>query len=727
MKYHCKLLLFSFALLLFLAGCNDKDERFERPGWLAGPIYTQLKDLGNCNLYIQCLDRTPYAKLLNSTSTYTVFAPTDSAFQVYLTEKGYSSVADMPQKWVDDYVRYSIVDYGYSTEFIDKSSVWSGGWENASGGDSWRRRTLFIDDIKEEDYSSTTPYWPGKLLVAPNFYKTIAYFTERFSSRTLFTADDYATIYPGGNPLGKFNIFDASVVKADVIAENGYIHVVNKVIEVKKNLYEYLAEKSDYSLFKAMLDRLIYPKYVGYITDSAGVAYPVYNKTFFNPNGGPINSVTQRPEGEDYLSYNPCNENYGDIMGDNTYQTNMEALFVPTNDALKDFFENVLLKNFGSLDKVPTTVIAAYINGLIQQKASLAWPSKWPNINTNNGDKITLAKSDIADAEVCSNGVFYGVKNAMVPSFFGSVIGFSYLDANYTIFNRGIEKLQLRTYLSNNDAEFTIFAISDAAFRSYGLNMDPLTGKIFTIVDGQDASIIFERIMNMHVVAGKYDDLSAKTFIRTNKDEVIMLSGGKVYGAGNTDVQPFTGITPSSKLTNAFNGVVYELPKLMMFTDSAIGKRIFYMPEFSEFKKLLTTAGVMNPDGSIISTFLDPTTDYTVFAPTNAAILAEKDKGVASRIPATASELVKYLQNYFIARDFLFTTDPDPNRSFFNLYEKGIVDGSPDYAKLMVQISGGKIVLTDITGGTASTTGTTDVLAFHGVIHQIDQVLNVKP
>ena len=73
---------------LFLVGCKDiyDLEKYQRPDWLSGKIYTQISAEPDLSYFKTCLDLTGYDSILDVTGFYTVFAPTNEAFTQWFSE-----------------------------------------------------------------------------------------------------------------------------------------------------------------------------------------------------------------------------------------------------------------------------------------------------------------------------------------------------------------------------------------------------------------------------------------------------------------------------------------------------------------------------------------------------------------------------------------------------------------------------------------------------------------
>jgi uncharacterized surface protein with fasciclin (FAS1) repeats len=84
---------------------------------------------------------------------------------------------------------------------------------------------------------------------ADNNSKHLPYFVDNFMSSKGLTAADYNYFYPKSTYTG-FNVADAMVTEKDIPAENGVIHVVNRVLTVLPGLDEYISSRPEYSEFK---------------------------------------------------------------------------------------------------------------------------------------------------------------------------------------------------------------------------------------------------------------------------------------------------------------------------------------------------------------------------------------------------------------------------------------------------------------------------------------------
>ena len=343
-------LSFSFiGMLLLLLGCNDPKDDYKRPGWLEPPIYQQLKEKGNFTSYLACADKAHFTNQLNGSGYYTVFAPTDEAFTTFLSENGYSSVEDIDSVLAKKIVTYSMCVTPASYENIDDFQDGSSSATDESRADKAFKRTTYDYKwvYKETDVNGTERYVidinssPGVVGSSSQSFenddfnqKNVPFFTKAYMTQRGISVTDYNYFYPN-TELTDFNIVDAKVTEKDLWAENGIIHIVDKVILPLDNLEELLAKTDECSKFKEMLDKYMVTylyapddfqlKYEQASGQSEKVYVKFYNGACFNPNC------------ENYLTYLASSYQMDAQIDDYT-------LFAPTNTAMNEFYNNKFFK-----------------------------------------------------------------------------------------------------------------------------------------------------------------------------------------------------------------------------------------------------------------------------------------------------------------------------------------------------------------------------------------------
>ena len=75
-----KLLILLLALAgMFLKGCVDiyDQEKYQKPDWLAGKLYTQVAEQENLSQFAECLKILGFDTILDVSGIFTIFAPSD--------------------------------------------------------------------------------------------------------------------------------------------------------------------------------------------------------------------------------------------------------------------------------------------------------------------------------------------------------------------------------------------------------------------------------------------------------------------------------------------------------------------------------------------------------------------------------------------------------------------------------------------------------------------------
>lgn len=261
MKKRLHYYLLVLPLLILLLGCSDDvyDDYYGRPEGLEDPIFQQLEAKGNFKNLTALITKAGYKDILSKSGYWTMLAPNDDAFAKFFQEQGITDVSKIDDATASKIVRYALVYNAFRTERMSdyQSSI---GWEEDN---AFRRRTAFYDGFVTKTIKGESKVIVGSNrnnLNGTNYYvagdnnnKYVSYFTtEYFTSKGLGSAD-FNYFYPNATYTG-FNILDAKVAEADIVAENGIIHATDKVHMPLVNLDQYLEERTQYSLFRKILE-----------------------------------------------------------------------------------------------------------------------------------------------------------------------------------------------------------------------------------------------------------------------------------------------------------------------------------------------------------------------------------------------------------------------------------------------------------------------------------------
>lgn len=627
---------------LLLVNCRKKqwDEYYGRPENLEAPIYQQLEGRGNFKNLLACIDKAGYRNTLGAAGYWTFFAPTDSAFQVYFEENNISGTDQLDSAACRKIVTYCLVYNAFKLERIGDGQGSTGWLANSA----FKRRTAYYTGVYD---GADTSGHPVKLIAsnrnnngttfyvdADNNNKYIPYFVTNFMAAKGLTAADYNYFYPSSTYTG-FNVVDAAVVEKDIAAENGVIHVVNKVITALPSIDQYLAGRPEYSEFRALFDKFL----IQYALNATvttnynnvhGSNASIYTKVFSNS-----------------LAYSPNNENFLKTQ-DNDGQWNTYTMFVPTNTALQHYINNVLLEHYNQVSDLPLNIINDFINAHMFQTA--VWPTKFSTTYNFQGEEARFdPASDVVDKKILSNGIFYGTSKVQEANVFSSVYGKAYLDPEYSMMTSLLNQ-ELKYVVSNVKQQFTLFLVSNSVLNAAGYYADPTVDNNINYqwrytppgggasITGSSALVRLLRVLNLHVVPGTdVTNVTGSGVLGSYGGEFIRYDNQTVYAAGNVDAGNVANVIATKA---AKNGTVHYIDRILDFSEKPVSRHLESLggasaagSEYYNFWQYLKNwSGYNASSGDIVN--VASGVFYTFFVPNNAAIVQAVNDGL---LPGTGT------------------------------------------------------------------------------------------
>jgi len=747
MRRSIKYLLALVAILSILSGCKKKfDDFYKRPETLEPPIYQQLEAKGNFKNLLAAIDKAGYKPILSAAGYWTFFAPHDSAFQVYLTSKNLTSISQLDSATCRQLVTYNLVYNAFRRDRLDDYQSGTG-WVPAT---AFRRRTAnytFVYNGKDTGGNAIKVIASNRngtaYSDADNNNKYIPYFIDEFMSAKNLSAADYNYFFPN-IPFTGFNVVDAIVTQQDIAAENGVIHVVNKVITALPSIDQYLEDKPEYSLFKNLFDKFL----VQYVLNqgitrryqiTTGSADNVYTKFYSAPTGN--------------VAFSLNNENY--LFAGNDAQTESYSIFAPNNDALQLYIKDVLLENYppnSTVQTLPISIIYDFVNAHLWQRA--VWPSKFTTTTNFLGEEARFnPATDIVDKKLLSNGIFYGTNRVQQANVFSSVYGRAYLDPKYSMMTK-LLNFELKPVVSDIGRDFTMFLFSDAILNAAGFFHDasisndpyeqyrfiPPPGSTIPASTGATTRNRLLRILNLHVIPKRVlNDLSAEGNAMTIGGEYIGFKDNTIFGSGNVDANLVVNITPGSSKASR-NGRVYYVDKLINFSENLVGAHIEKLgttpstatSQYNYFWEFLKTSTIWNATTKEI-TGVSNGSFFTLYIPNNPSIMQAVRDGMlpgnittgvpnfnsATQTNIQREQVVKFIYHHFLDK-ISIAGDGEANGSFPTLLKTNLGDA----INVFVINTPGSLLLTDMTNRTATTISTPSTyMGNRIVIHLINNYL----
>jgi|GEM_PF-621207 Secreted and surface protein containing fasciclin-like repeats len=615
--YRVSAMTLSVLLALLFVACNaTKDDYYDRPDWLEAPVYDILKAKGNFTLYLQCVDKTPYAKVLKGAGNYTVFAPNDSAFRAFLNGKSVDVISETELKKI---VGYTLVFNKFDAEHLgDKliSTLWS------SGG-VMRRMTSYYKTIYKEDLTNiiadgapntwVVDYSKNKVgIYTP--YRYVPILTDKyFDVNGLGNGSaDYAAFYPA-TPYNNLQVANAGVVTKNMYAENGVIHEVNAVPYPLKNLDEMLKEQNDgYAEMKSLFETSSNgtPYFVTYTEDK--LLTEQYKKIY--PDSNITTLFTKSYTG---LPYILNNESYASVNNASlSDEQNGYTLVVPHKSAIDNYFNTRILNrsfNIGATkydgytkkSDLPKDVVKDFLQSHMLDE--LVWPSGYHlALNSNseffNGKGSTgnkFADAGIDASHLAGNGILYQTKDVIKSKYFETVFSQILLNPNFSMMNTAMKNFYLNTLMDDllkspisgyAEENYTIILPTDDQLKADGFLYDQVANT-FSHSYTTDAEGRLKRLIRMGIfrrvnqpnggVNTSITDFTASQIASTlyggygyavnEYGDVIKYKGNQVQGVGNQLENSLVNLTQVGDLNTFNNGTVFVGDKLLQYSKRSTG------------------------------------------------------------------------------------------------------------------------------------------------------------
>lgn len=696
---HLMLATCSMLLACGFSSCTKYELDESVPEGWGESIYSYLNDQGNYTNTIRLIDDLGLAEVLAKTGSKTVFAANDEAFQRFYAsnEWGVKRYEDLSESQKSLLLKGSVINNSYQID--DLSSV-----EGPIEGQCMRRLTsqdagdtlalvnvADLPNMEEKDWVHN-PTW--KKLKDENLEKIyllkdatlppMIHFIEDYLTNNKITNDDYNFLYNGmtNRIPGDASVNGMNIVKHNVKCSNGFIHIVQDVVQPLKNIAEIVNSKPQISEWNSLLLRFAVPRR---ITDEEKIRayqnrpdrdfskYRLYEQRFFS----------KKSQGGVQLNTDDDNNVYAGLLkfdpGWNTYfngvvtsseevamQKNMSVMMVPSNAALNDYFNNqegkVLIEEYGSLDKVPNDVIVELINNNMLSSFAESVPSKFEGILNDANDPMGVERSAIDSVWLGCNGAVYMTNRVYSPTTYVSVLYPAVVKSNLKVMRWAVEQNQYNVYLNSLNSRYSFFIPRNGALQSY---VDPVsygkskrelcrfyyddefkTVRAWTRVINDDGTLAddsteitntnlivkrLQDILDNHIVIGDVED--GNEYYRTKGGQEIQVKNASL-GAGGMTVAGSRQLNETAPVnvahvydqTKAGNGKVYILNEPIMTTEMNVMDMLATVPDMSKFKDLLEGSGLLETirDNKACiknnNLSLLNSYHYTIYVPTNSSL-----------------------------------------------------------------------------------------------------------
>lgn len=186
------ILLFIFASSVFTSCLSDNDDP-DLP-----ELLSVAQSESSISLYVSAWDRTGFSPSISDPVNYTILAPNNSSMEAYLADLGYTSIDSVPITFLTNLVDYHI-QYGYAP----------------------------VDNIVSNYYGTPSGGGPGGA--------ALVLFAEQLINGLFFNSS-------------------VQVVRADIKASNGVVHILGGVLEMP-SAYNLLEQNASFSSSIEALER----------------------------------------------------------------------------------------------------------------------------------------------------------------------------------------------------------------------------------------------------------------------------------------------------------------------------------------------------------------------------------------------------------------------------------------------------------------------------------------
>lgn len=734
---------FLIVCVMILSSCNKYEDiqKYQRPEWLVGKIFTQIDQKDSLSLFAECMVDVGYDKVVDKTGTYSAFVPNNIAMQEYLNKNSFASIEDIPLQEKENLVKSHIIQMPWAQEQLRGLS--SKGWINVNDPSNneplaFKRQTLLKNENRK--YNVVVEYIEGERfavlvddgipfedtrVVFSNSRKYAPLFYDGYMSAMQLTSGDFQFYF--GRPYEPNNIYyaGAKVSDEEYYADNGFVYVIDKVIDPLLNAEE-LMEVNGYSNFK----QLIY-QFSEFIkndqeTEKKQEANPgeetddLYNLTY------------------DRLAFDIHQEMVGSKTRPNLTYEYHNGIVVPDNQAFDKFINETFLSEgrWSRFELVPANTKRVIVN------AHMSTEPFYKNVVTEGfinylGDKVQIEEKNIIEKAFGSNCTFIGVNEVVLPKAFTSVSAPLFFYPDYETFLTAYDKTDVLGFLKNELNNFSLFLIDDA---SIGVNQETGDQSLYLQWLGwRKEKVLFKSFLHeeeKEITLG-VSEISPRIYGQTGIQpllgqaniEFIETIDGRHIHVDNEN-KTITGGVPSEfgwdgteerivkfeEIGAYNNGKAFKTNGWLSFTD-----KIAYsvVSNNSKFMDLLIKAGLADNYSLLFS---KPSERYTIFMPSEEAIEE------ANLDSLSKNELIEVLGYHIVSNKLIFTDGRQPSGEYktLNTNKNMTIYSQPDIisVKLSDETNYDISLDKDKTNIIGTVKGVNNYAVTKIVAHKIDTVLN---
>lgn len=463
-------------LFSLLVGCEkfSEQEKFQRPDWLPGKLYTAVSVQENLTMFSECLRLTGLDTILDVSGSWSVFAPTNEAMKQYLAENKYASISDIPLDELERITEFHIIQNPWSLEQLQNLSAF--GWRTKDDANSYsyayKRQTILKNPIEKywikreknhEMIVTDSTKSDGYKRVFVQSRKNAPIFYDAYLNINGITSSDFNFYFDRVYEQGNVYFAGAKILEADFFAENGFLHIIDMVVNPMLNAKELLEREMPDETYKRFLE-LVYWYYPSFEPNmTATNNQPAYRA------GGLVDTLWDLNYSD--LAFTVHEERIG-YEGSEANETwvRHNGLFAPTDNAFSEFIDGILTLKSGfphwrDEKSLPGDVVEIIISPHFKTKPIYPSTNIYRDIFKGEGG-FKQREGDIIRKEFGSNCTFIGLSTYVPDRVFTSVTGPVFLRPSFSIFRQALLYSNIEDDIAYNNGELYFFPIPDFALKA---------------------------------------------------------------------------------------------------------------------------------------------------------------------------------------------------------------------------------------------------------------------
>ncbi|WP_419146812.1 fasciclin domain-containing protein [Pseudoalteromonas 'SMAR'] len=387
------------------------------------------------------------------------------------------------------------------------------------------------------------------------------------------------------------------------------------------------------------------------------------------------------------------------------------TVFAPTDDAFALLGEDTINGLLADPDTLSNILTYHVIGSEVNAEAAVAAAGQTvetvngANIALSlNGDSLLVNTATVTQTDITTdNGIIHVIDAVLMPPQEATadmtIAEVAASAGNFDTLLQAAEVARLSGALAGSD-DLTVFAPTDAAFAALGQDT------INTLLANPD---VLGDILKQHIVSGKVDAVTAMS-LNGQSAQTLLGNSLPITIDAETDLLKFAGVSVTQTDIAAANGIIHVIDAVIV-DEVTVPESKGLIPAVAAQAGSFTTLLNLVSETGLDSELADPTTQFTVFAPTDAAFAALGQETLTA-LAGDPDKLKDILLYHVIAGQSVMS---DAAASVASSSENSVTMANQDASVLSMVDS--KLFINDAVIRSAN------VEADNGVIHVLDKVI----